>query len=146
MPTLPAPSTLPHAPDPTLTHILDLLFEPSPPLAALALPVLRTTPFPSYAVLITAITAQLRALASSGDPASISTLSEILGAHPRLGAKKVDSAQSQAEQAQLQRGADEEKEALASLNREYEERFPGLRYVYAGSHVLLWLCGPCLAN
>jgi 2-oxo-4-hydroxy-4-carboxy--5-ureidoimidazoline (OHCU) decarboxylase len=37
----------------------------------------------------------------------------------------VDSAQSAAEQANLQG----EGEQLAELNREYEERFPGLRFV-----------------
>ncbi|RBR14392.1 hypothetical protein FVER53590_08994 [Fusarium verticillioides] len=44
---------------------------------------------------------------------------------PRTRAKKVDSAQSSAEQANLQ-GQGEE---LAKLNKEYEEKFPGLRYV-----------------
>jgi hypothetical protein len=73
-------------------------------LHALTLPVLRSTTFPSYDVLITAINAQLGALATSGD---IETLSEILCAHPRLGEKKVDSEQSRKEQAQLQGGEEE---------------------------------------
>jgi 2-oxo-4-hydroxy-4-carboxy--5-ureidoimidazoline (OHCU) decarboxylase len=129
MTSLPAISTLPHAPDATLTHALDLLFEPSPPLASLTLPVLRSATFPSYSVLITAVTAQLRALADSSDPSHAAQLSAILSAHPRLGAKKVDSAQSRAEQAQLQQGADDEKAMLDQLNRDYEAAFPGLRYV-----------------
>ena len=54
-------------------------------------------------------------------------LLEILSAHPRLGAKKVESAQSQAEQRSL--GGKEERETLERLNEEYEEQFPGLRYV-----------------
>ena len=48
-----------------------------------------------------------------------------MGSHPRLGAKKVESAQSAAEQTQLATGAAQ----LAALNEEYEARFPGLRYV-----------------
>jgi len=56
-------------------------------------------------------------------------LEEILDSHPRLGAKKVESAQSQAEQAQLQGGEEGEAEKLAQLNAEYEAAFPGLRYV-----------------
>ncbi|KAJ4990119.1 OHCU decarboxylase [Stagonosporopsis vannaccii] len=129
MTSLPPVSTLPHATDTQLTTVLDLLFEPSPPLNALTLPVLRSTTFPSYQVLITAVNAQLKALASSDSPADVEKLSEILCSHPRLGEKKVDSEQSRKEQAQLQQGAEEEKEKLASLNREYEEKFPGLRYV-----------------
>ncbi|KLU91276.1 hypothetical protein MAPG_09797, partial [Magnaporthiopsis poae ATCC 64411] len=44
--------------------------------------------------------------------------------------KKVDSAQSRAEQANLQKDAGAaEAERLAALNAEYEARFPGLRYV-----------------
>ncbi|KAH6642182.1 Oxo-4-hydroxy-4-carboxy-5-ureidoimidazoline decarboxylase [Boeremia exigua] len=129
MTSLPAISTLPHAADSELTTVLDLLFEPSPPLNALTLPVLRSTTFPSYDVLITAVNAQLKALASSDSPEDVKKLSEILCSHPRLGEKKVESEQSRKEQAQLQQGAEEEKEKLASLNREYEEKFPGLRYV-----------------
>ena len=109
--------------------MLDLLFEPSPPLNALTLPVLRSTTFPSYEALITAVNAQLKALASSDSPGDVKKLSEILCSHPRLGEKKVESEQSRKEQAQLQSGAEEEKEKLAALNREYEEKFPGLRYV-----------------
>jgi 2-oxo-4-hydroxy-4-carboxy--5-ureidoimidazoline (OHCU) decarboxylase len=129
MTSLPAASTLPHASDAELTHVLDLLFEPSPPLCAITLPVLRSATFPSYDILITAVNAQLAALASSSSASDVQKLSEILCAHPRLGEKKVDSEQSRKEQAQLQQGAEEEKEKLASLNKEYEEKFPGLRYV-----------------
>jgi len=129
MTSLPPVSTLPHATEVQLTTVLDLLFEPSPPLNALTLPVLRSTTFPSYEVLITAVNAQLKALASSDSPEDVEKLSEILCSHPRLGEKKVDSEQSRKEQAQLQQGAEEEKEKLASLNREYEDKFPGLRYV-----------------
>jgi 2-oxo-4-hydroxy-4-carboxy--5-ureidoimidazoline (OHCU) decarboxylase len=129
MTSLPAISSLPHAPDDELTHVLDLLFEPSPPLNSLTLPVLRSATFPSYDVLITAVNAQLTALADSDSPEDVKKLSEILCSHPRLGEKKVESEQSRKEQAQLQQGGHEEKEKLGSLNKEYEEKFPGLRYV-----------------
>jgi 2-oxo-4-hydroxy-4-carboxy--5-ureidoimidazoline (OHCU) decarboxylase len=56
-------------------------------------------------------------------------LDKILAAHPRLGEKKVNSAQSRGEQAGLNTGGEEEAEQLRDLNREYEEKFPGLRYV-----------------
>ena len=118
-------STLPSLPPSTHTHILDLLFEPSTALHTLALPLCSTEPpYSSYPSLITAIQERLTALLTS-ESSDTQTLNEILGSHPRLGAKKVDSAQSQAEQAQLQ-GQGEE---LARLNAEYEARFPGLRYV-----------------
>lgn len=94
---------------------------------------LRSATFPSYDILITAVNAQLAALAKSTDESDVKKLSEILCSHPRLGEKKVDSEQSRKEQAQLQAGAEEEKEKLASLNKEYEEKFPGLRYVYVKS-------------
>jgi 2-oxo-4-hydroxy-4-carboxy--5-ureidoimidazoline (OHCU) decarboxylase len=129
MTSLPPVTTLSHLSDDDLAQVLDLLFEPSPPLHALSLPVLRTAVFPTYNVLVVAVKAQLSALAQSDDPEDVDKLSEILCSHPRLGEKKVDSEQSRAEQAQLQKGAEEEKEQLAALNNEYEEKFPGLRYV-----------------
>jgi 2-oxo-4-hydroxy-4-carboxy--5-ureidoimidazoline (OHCU) decarboxylase len=110
-------------------NVLDLLFEPSPLLHALTLPVLRSATFPTYDTLIVAVNAQLTALASSDEPEDVLKLSEILCSHPRLGEKKVDSEQSRKEQAQLQQGGEDEKEKLESLNRQYEEKFPGLRYV-----------------
>lgn len=102
------------------TRVLDLLFEPSPAIHSSLTPTLRNADYSSYPELIDACRAQLSSLASS-DP----TLLSILSSHPRLGARKVESAQSQAEQANLQG----EGEELAKLNAEYEERFPGLRYV-----------------
>lgn len=129
MPSLPPSPTLPHLPDADLTTVLDLLFEPSPPLHQLALPVLKSTTFPSYHTLAHAINAQLSQMAQSDDPNQLQRLSEILSSHPRLGESKVESEQSRAEQAQLQQGGDQEKAQLQALNREYEETFPGLRYV-----------------
>lgn len=63
---------------------------------------------------------------SSPDP----TLLSVLGSHPRLGEKKIESAHSAAEQANIQKNSSTaEEEELARLNQLYEETFPGLRYV-----------------
>lgn len=124
---LPPIEELPNLTPETRNHTLDLLFEPSPALHALASPLLTTQTFPSYTTLITAIQTHLLTLLTS--PPDLSRLDSILGSHPRLGAKKVESAQSTAEQAKLQQGSAEEAEKLRVLNEEYEARFPGLRYV-----------------
>ncbi|KAF4450333.1 putative allantoinase 1 [Fusarium austroafricanum] len=105
---------------------LDLLFEPSPAIHSNLLPILRSSEYASYPELIEACKTRLSSLASFSSPTNPdNTLLSILGSHPRLGAKKVESAQSAAEQANLQ-GQGEE---LARLNKEYEIKFPGLRYV-----------------
>ena len=75
----------------------------------------------------------------------VSAVSAILCSHPRLGEKKVESEQSRKEQAQLNTagsggGGEREKEELARLNGEYEERFPGLRYVYVWGFFSQNLC------
>lgn len=108
--------------------ILDLLFEPSTQLHTLSVPLLHEQSFSSYADLISAVGVQLIELSESPSSSDTAWLESILGSHPRLGAKKVESAQSQAEQAQLQ-GTSEESEQLRSLNEEYEKKYPGLRYV-----------------
>ncbi|SPO03105.1 uncharacterized protein DNG_05787 [Cephalotrichum gorgonifer] len=119
---LPNISALPTLSSPEQTRALDLLFEPSPVIHELLLPLLET-PFPSYDALVDrAHEAFLSLVSSSSDKGK---LHAILGSHPRLGAKKVESAQSASEQAQLAEGAAE----LAALNAEYEAKFPGLRYV-----------------
>lgn len=108
--------------------ILDLLFEPSTQLHTLSIALLHDQTFASYDDLIAAVGVQLTDLSESALTTDHAWLEDILGSHPRLGAKKVDSAQSQAEQAQLQ-GSSEEAEQLRLLNEEYERAFPGLRYV-----------------
>ncbi|RWA10192.1 hypothetical protein EKO27_g4898 [Xylaria grammica] len=150
-PGLPPVSSLPQADEKTLEFVLDALFEPSAEIHSIAIPAIQSSasssslspptipnnpPFTSYASLIQHIGTllrQLTVLSSSSSspfpPPEREKLHGILGSHPRLGAKKVDSAQSRAEQAQLNTGASDEAERLAVLNREYEERFPGLRYV-----------------
>ncbi|KAH7144307.1 Oxo-4-hydroxy-4-carboxy-5-ureidoimidazoline decarboxylase [Dactylonectria estremocensis] len=121
------------AQDVAQAHTLDLLFEPSPAIHDTLIPVIRTAEYASYADLVDACHIRLLSLAAAGaagamtHPDADATLLAILASHPRLGAPKVDSAQSAAEQANLQNGGTAEE--LAALNREYEERFPGLRYV-----------------
>jgi 2-oxo-4-hydroxy-4-carboxy--5-ureidoimidazoline (OHCU) decarboxylase len=120
--------------DAILKNILDLLFEPSPILHDLALPMLHRRFWHSYTDVIDAIYDSLTILIEDSATASDrAELDAVLGSHPRLGAKKVESEQSRAEQAQLQQqdGAAAEAEAkmLSDLNDEYERKFPGLRYV-----------------
>ncbi|PKS13366.1 hypothetical protein jhhlp_000137 [Lomentospora prolificans] len=124
---LPSIASLPRLSPAVQTEILDLLFEPSPVIHQLLLPLLQKREFASYDDFITNAHAVFSALRStSEDPDALAKLHSILGSHPRLGAKKVESAQSAAEQAQLQSGDGSE---LAALNAEYERTFPGLRYV-----------------
>ena len=108
--------------------ILDLLFEPSTQLHTLSVPFLHETTFRSYDDLIAAVGVQLTDLSQSASTTDTEWLESILASHPRLGAKTVESAQSQAEQAQL-KGSSEEAEQLRKLNEDYEAKFPGLRYV-----------------
>lgn len=126
--TLPPVETAPSLSAEERAQILDLLFEPSTQLHTLSVPLLHEKTFPSYNGLIAAVGMQLSELSESASTSDTQWLESILGSHPRLGAKRVDSAQSQAEQAQLQ-GSGEEAEQLRKLNEEYEAKFPGLRYV-----------------
>ncbi|KAK9471319.1 Oxo-4-hydroxy-4-carboxy-5-ureidoimidazoline decarboxylase [Dipodascopsis tothii] len=104
-----------------LTH----LFEDSAALRALVVPLFDGAS--SYDDVIDRTRVALTDLAAAAAPGTDAQarLFEILAAHPRLGARKVESVHSQAEQASLQG----EGEALAALNAEYEAAFPGLRYV-----------------
>lgn len=130
---LPDIASLSSLPDETLMSVLDLLFEPSADLHTLAIPTVRSITFASYPELIDTLRDELLSIAQDlhqENPDARKPLHAILGSHPRLGDKKVDSAQSAAEQAQLHAGGGHgEAERLAALNREYEEAFPGLRYV-----------------
>ncbi|TLD11791.1 hypothetical protein PspLS_11700 [Pyricularia sp. CBS 133598] len=125
---LPAIATLPSLDDASLIGTLDLLFEASPDLHALAVPVARSMTFSSYPDLIEAIRTTLLSVQATvhADPVARKPLLGILAAHPRLGERKQPvSDQSKAEQASLQGDA----EKLAKLNAEYEAKFPGMRYV-----------------
>lgn len=125
---LPRIEDLPALPTEDRAKILDLLFEPSTQLHTLSVPLLHEKLFDSYPDLIAAVGVQLTQLAESASSSDTKWLEEILGSHPRLGVKKVESAQSQAEQAQLQ-GSAEEATQFRELNEEYEQKYPGLRYV-----------------
>lgn len=134
MTSLPAISEVPTLSTEARAQILDTLFEPCPQLHTLSVSLLHERSFDSYDALIAAVGEQLSALYDSRLESDTRWLDAILVAHPRLGDKKVDSEQSRREQAQLNQtagaGADDDAaEKLASLNRAYEEKFPGLRYV-----------------
>jgi hypothetical protein len=122
--SVPALSTLERA------AVLDALFEPCTALHTLSLDLLHTEKFESYNNLIASVGVQLTDLSESPSTSDIEWLDKILGAHPRLGEKKVESAQSQAEQTQLNTGGEEEATKLRNLNEEYERKFPSLKYVY----------------
>ena len=126
LPPITALSSLPTA---ELATILDHLFEPSVPLHTLSVDLLRDQAFSSYSDLVASIGVQLAYLAESSSTSDTKWLESILGAHPRLGEKKIDSTQSQAEQAQLALHADTGQDKLSELNALYERTFSGLRYV-----------------
>ncbi|KAK3680021.1 hypothetical protein LTR78_000398 [Recurvomyces mirabilis] len=125
---LPSIDSVPSLSTEVRAQILDLLFEPSTQLHTLSVPLLHEKTFSSYNDLIAAVGVQLTELSESVSSSDTKWLEDILGSHPRLGAKKVESAQSQAEQAQLQ-GSAAEAEQLLHLNHDYEAKYPGLRYV-----------------
>jgi 2-oxo-4-hydroxy-4-carboxy--5-ureidoimidazoline (OHCU) decarboxylase len=135
MRTLPPVSSLPSLPQEQRFQVLDTLFEPSPELHAMMAPVLADQTFVSYPSLIDAVGARMSALASPDSPQDRAALVGMLGSHPRLGRPKVASQPehlselSKKEQAQLNQGAEELGEKLRLLNVEYEEKFPGLRFV-----------------
>lgn len=112
-----------------LAAILDHLFEPSVPLHTLSVDLVRDQPFSSYDDLVASIGMQLTHLAESSSTSDSKWLESILGAHPRLGEKKIDSTQSKAEQAQLAVPAGTGHDKLSELNALYERTFPGLKYV-----------------
>ncbi|KXG47377.1 Oxo-4-hydroxy-4-carboxy-5-ureidoimidazoline decarboxylase [Penicillium griseofulvum] len=133
MADLPPPSTIPSLPQETQLRVLDTLFEPSPELHKLMIPVLANQTFSSYTNLIDAVGGRMSALSAPNSPTDRDVLFGILGSHPRLGRAPANpehlSELSKKEQAQLNEGAEEQAEKLRALNAEYEEKFPGLRFV-----------------
>lgn len=129
-------------------QIIDTLFEPSDNLHELTLPILSTgIPSPSYNHLIDTIHGQLTALSKINDPSQRQVLYGILGSHPRLGAvspaaqaglselsrreqANINSSSSQDQDQKSIAAVAEQAERLGALNKEYEETYPGLRYVY----------------
>jgi 2-oxo-4-hydroxy-4-carboxy--5-ureidoimidazoline (OHCU) decarboxylase len=130
MAQLPDLKSLPALDTESRATVLDTLFEPCTQLHTLSVSLLHEQTFSSYNNLTDAVGDQLRQLQQSDLESDHKWLEAILSAHPRLGEKKVDSEQSRKEQAQLNQGGEEEAEKLAELNRKYEEKFTGLRYVY----------------
>ena len=126
---LPAISVIPSLPSSELAAILDLLFEPCVQLHTLSVNLLREQTFSSYDDLVTSVSVQLTDLAESTSTTDTQWLESILGAHPRLGEKKINSTQSKEEQAQLVSGHEVDKNRLTEMNALYEQTFPGLRYV-----------------
>ncbi|KAG6182840.1 hypothetical protein E4U25_004365 [Claviceps purpurea] len=123
---LPPIGELRSLPEAYQTETLDLLFEPSPAIHATLLPIILKASYSSYTDLIERCRVALFELAASSPMSRPSrTLLSIIGSHPRLGARQIDSALSKAEQANLAG----EGEHFARMNREYEEKFPGLRFV-----------------
>ncbi|KAL5002173.1 Oxo-4-hydroxy-4-carboxy-5-ureidoimidazoline decarboxylase [Aspergillus recurvatus] len=134
MPSLPAPSSLRELPQGEQFQVLDTLFESSPELHTLIAPVLANQTFSSYASLIDAVGGRMSALSAANSPTDRDILVGILGSHPRLGRPKTAATDhlselSKREQANLNTGAEEQAEKLRLLNAEYEEKFPGLRFV-----------------
>lgn len=132
---LPPINTVPKVSDEEVLRIIDALFEPNDTLHAIIQGAeglegfLKLTEYNSYEELIDAVKMHIEAVTHGRPGEGNEVLDKILAAHPRLGAKKVESAQSQAEQEQLNKGGEGEAKKLAALNGEYEKRFPGLRYV-----------------
>ncbi|KAI9740174.1 MAG: hypothetical protein M1834_004752 [Cirrosporium novae-zelandiae] len=128
-PSLPDISSLSQLSTLDRAAVLDLLFEPCVPLHTLSVSLLQEKTFTSYHDLIASVGLQLTGLSESPSTSDTEWLDKILGAHPRLGQKKVESSQSRQEQARLNTGGEEEAAQLAQLNADYEQAFPGLRYV-----------------
>ena len=126
---LPETSAVPSLPTDQVVAILDHLFEPCASLHTLSADLLEKETFASYDNLVDGIHGQLQTLAESPSHQDAQMLESILSAHPRLGEKKIDSAQSQGEQAQLAATKGEEEDKLERKNAAYEDTFPGLRYV-----------------
>lgn len=106
---------------------LSLLFEPCQTLQSLIINKLQFSTYTTYPEFIEAVRKVLLALL--GSTSSTETIPAIIAAHPRLGAKKVESVLSQAEQASLSHENKAEADMLNDLNNQYEGTFPGLRYV-----------------
>ncbi|KKK17736.1 hypothetical protein P175DRAFT_0448254 [Aspergillus ochraceoroseus IBT 24754] len=133
-PSLPPLSSLPTLPQSQQFQVLDTLFESSPELHTLLALVLSSQTFPSYTGFIDAVGSRMSALSAANSPTDKAILVGILGSHPRLGQPKTKAAEhlselSKKEQANLNTGAEEQAEKLRVLNAEYEEKFPGLRFV-----------------
>ncbi|KAG5358902.1 putative allantoinase 1 [Yarrowia sp. E02] len=125
---LPAIETVPDLSLEQQELLLDHLFEPCATLKKIVTEKVIKQKCQSYNELIENVRKELVELLSACDD-SDPRINKIIGAHPRLGAQKVDSSHSQEEQKSLQAASAEEGQKLLELNRKYEETFPGLIYV-----------------
>lgn len=133
--TLPSISDLKKCSSSELSVVIAHLFEPTSFLTNLIYTNLispSSSSSPSFSTYPEFIECVRKLLLDLPIPSSSSSLdpgiANVIGAHPRLGAKKVDSAQSQKEQSSLQRSP-KDLEKIRLLNSIYERTFPGLRYV-----------------
>ncbi|VEU23845.1 DEKNAAC104860 [Brettanomyces naardenensis] len=134
---LPIVSQLSHLSHSEKTRILNELFEPCPDLTQYLIPLIfaDSREYDSYGTLIEEIRRQLMVLAHRYQdvptPELKETIEAIVGAHPRLGTPKKTglSSHSRNEQKTLNGGDPGLAKRLTNLNEEYEEAFPGLRYV-----------------
>lgn len=122
---LPGAATIPVLPTDGRVKVLAHLFEPCDALNTLALEYLATGPFDNYDEVITLIKQLLIDLKDTDSPSNTAWLLKILAAHPRLGEKRIDSEHSRLEQASLTAESEEEVIKLKTLNKQYEETFPG---------------------
>ncbi|KAI9719906.1 MAG: hypothetical protein M1828_006036 [Chrysothrix sp. TS-e1954] len=124
-----APLQLSNLPREAQEALLDSLFEPSPALQDLVLP-LPPTQMHTYTDLVQHTRGRLMGLLNAEREADLATLDGILSAHPRLGEKKVAtlSQSSAVEQGGL-RGDSAAEGELQSLNDAYERQFPGLKFL-----------------
>ncbi|CUS09642.1 unnamed protein product [Tuber aestivum] len=122
---LPPANTVPTLSTGKHKEILNALFEPCNALNTLALEYLAAGPFESYDDLIGIVYGLLADLNGSKTAKNTEWLLKILAAHPRLGARKVESELSAGEQVSLLAVNTEEEEALKRLNEEYEKKFAG---------------------
>lgn len=128
---LPSPKDLASLSSEQKVEVLDHLFEPCPTLAEFLLPQAFSRSYSSYKEFIESCRAHLiEYLAEEEKKQALSpAISRIISAHPRLGPSKDKlSSHSSAEQKSLS-GSAEEAAKLAQLNEQYEQTFPGLRYV-----------------
>ncbi|KAF8440627.1 Oxo-4-hydroxy-4-carboxy-5-ureidoimidazoline decarboxylase [Terfezia claveryi] len=125
---LPAVSTLSSLTVEERATVLSHLFEPCQTLIELVVDDLGQKIFDSYNEVIEHVRSLLLSVQASGSHSDTERLLNILAAHPRLGAKRVESEHSKMEQASLA-GSQGEIEKVKQLNDEYEMRFPGMRYV-----------------
>lgn len=120
---LPAVSTLSSLTVEERATVLSHLFEPCQTLNELVVDDLGQKIFDSYNKVIEHVRSLLPSVQASG---SHSVTERLLAAHPRLGAKRVESEHSKMEQASLA-GSQAELEKLKQLNDEYEMRFQSIR-------------------